>query len=212
MRTLSSAISMVKWRCFAISGRRPGSSELCPRLSQSSAGQGDCSAPPRVRAVAASVRSEAVADYPAGAHNRPRYHSATEKQYCPSSSAVARHSTPERYVASGDVPLRRNRSRRCPNNRLSRRRVATCGGAGLRHLRPSGHPKHHRRNFWRPSDDVCYYPARGVRSFCSRVAQRSEPPERSAASALSHTRSTIPCAHSMADGGSGICPSTLTAQ
>jgi hypothetical protein len=47
MFTLSSAIPMVKLRCFAISGRRTGSSELCPRLSQSSAGQGDCSASPR---------------------------------------------------------------------------------------------------------------------------------------------------------------------
>jgi hypothetical protein len=43
-------------------------------------------------------------------------------------------------------------------------------------------------------------------------ARRSEPPERSAASASSHTRSTILCARSMADGGSRICPSTLTAQ
>jgi hypothetical protein len=68
-RFLRIVILMVKLRYFAISGGL-SSSELCRRLNQSSAGQGDCSASPRVRSVAASARSEAVADYPAGALER----------------------------------------------------------------------------------------------------------------------------------------------
>jgi hypothetical protein len=59
---------------FAISGRQTGLSELCPRLSRSSAGQEDCSA--SHPAVAASARSEAIADYSPGAHDRPQHHSA----------------------------------------------------------------------------------------------------------------------------------------
>jgi hypothetical protein len=59
---------VVKLRYFAISGGL-SSSELRRRLDQSSAGQGDWF---RVasRPVAASARSEAVADYPAGALER----------------------------------------------------------------------------------------------------------------------------------------------
>ena len=41
--------------------------------------------------VARSAKSRAVADLPIGARRRVRHHSATAKQYCPSSSAVARH-------------------------------------------------------------------------------------------------------------------------
>jgi hypothetical protein len=35
------------------------------------------------------------------AKNRLRHHSATAKQYCPSSSTVARHSTPEHDAGGG---------------------------------------------------------------------------------------------------------------
>ena len=90
MLTLPSAIPMVKLRCFAISGRPTGSSELRPSLSQSCAGQRDCSASPRVRAVAVSARSQAVADYLAVAHDRPCGTLAPQQRNsAPSSSAVA---------------------------------------------------------------------------------------------------------------------------
>src|ERR1700730_4480704 len=41
--------------------------------------------------VARSAKSRAVADLPIGARRRVRHHSAMAKQYCPSSSTVARH-------------------------------------------------------------------------------------------------------------------------
>jgi hypothetical protein len=38
-----------------------------------------------------SARSQSVADFPIGAHRGLRHHRGSAKEYCPSSSAVARH-------------------------------------------------------------------------------------------------------------------------
>jgi hypothetical protein len=48
---------------------------------------------PDIAGTKGGMKSQAVADLPIGARGRPPHHSATAKQYCPSSSAVARQST-----------------------------------------------------------------------------------------------------------------------
>jgi hypothetical protein len=50
---------------------------------------------PDIAGTKGGVKSQAVADLPIGARGRPPHHSATAKQYCPSSSAMPRHSMPE---------------------------------------------------------------------------------------------------------------------
>jgi hypothetical protein len=52
-----------------------------------------------------SARSQAVACFRVLPGVRPRRHSVTAKQYCPSSSAVARHSTPEHAMGRPQVQV-----------------------------------------------------------------------------------------------------------
>jgi hypothetical protein len=53
-----------------------------------------------------SAGSKAVAVLLIGARGGLRHHSATAKQYCPSSSAVVRHSTPEHAMKVAQFQLR----------------------------------------------------------------------------------------------------------
>jgi hypothetical protein len=57
-----------------------------------------------------SATSQVVAVLTIEAKNRLRHHGATAKQYCPSSSTAARHSTPAQDAGGGGSSFLRDRS------------------------------------------------------------------------------------------------------